>query len=509
MRLWVCLVALASALVVAPARADVKPNPLCSDGMVLQQKSQVSVWGTAEKGEKVTITFRDKEAGATADDGKWLVKIEAGDAGGPFPMTIKGNNTLEYKNVLVGEVWICSGQSNMDMRVGGCDNGDKEYARSADRNSNLRMFTVAQNRQYRPVDDVNGSWVEAGPKTVDDFSAVGYFFGRDLQKNLNIPVGLIHTSWGGTRAEAWTSKAALDGNDLFKKEHVNLDKKIRDVKDDPAKLLAKIDPNDPSALYNGMIYPILSYRIKGAIWYQGESNAGAAFAYRTLFPLMIDNWRKDFKQGDFPFLFVQLAPHGDMPKAPGDSNWAELREAQMLTLKLENTGMAVITDYGNEYDIHPTPKRPVGERLSLNARATVYAEKLEYSGPMFEKATVEGDTIVLSFTHPGKGLTSFEMEPTLERKDKDRSRFAYRARPGSEGVPLVGFTICGEDKKFYDAKAEIKGDKIVVRCDHVPKPTHVRYGWANHPICNLFNKEGLPASPFRTDDFPVTTQPKG
>jgi sialate O-acetylesterase len=471
------------------AWADVKPNAVCSDGMVLQQKAKTGVWGTADKGEKVTVTFRDKTYDATADDnGKWIVKVDTGAAGGPFPMTIKGNNTLEYKNVMVGEVWICSGQSNMEMHVGSCDKSDKDYAHSAAANPKLRMFTVGHNPQPQPVDNVNGSWVEAAPDKVDGFSAVAYFFGCDLQHRLDIPIGLIHTSIGGTPAEAWTSKAALTSNDLFK----NLP-----FKD-------KVGQNDPAALYNGMIYPLLSYGIKGSIWYQGESNAGRAFAYRTLFPLMIENWRKDFNQGDFPFYFVQLAPFGTTPQTPGDSNWAELREAQTMTLKLKNTGMAVITDFGNEYDIHPTPKRPVGERLALVARANTYGEKVEYSGPMFDKAAVEGDTIVLSFKHLGNGLTSFEMEPTLEKGGK----FAYRAKSGSDGAPLVGFTICGEDKKFHPAKAEIKGDKIVVRSAEVARPVAVRYAWADHPVCNLFNKDGLPASPFRTDDFPGITQPK-
>jgi sialate O-acetylesterase len=485
MRLRVFLVLLLWAAVSVNVWADVKPNTLCTDGMVLQQKAKVKVWGTADKGEKVLVTFRDKEASATTDDkGNWVVTLEAGAAGGPFPMTIKGNNTLEYKNVLVGEVWVCSGQSNMEMAVGSCDKTDKDYAQSAKPNPMLRTFNVQKNPAADPVSDVKGSWVEAAPNTVNGFTAVGYFFGRDLQQSLNVPVGLIHTSWGGTRVETWISKSVLNTKETVKNP---------------------TDPNAPSALYNGMINPLLNYGIKGAIWYQGESNAGNAFAYRTLFPQMIENWRKDFNQGDFPFLFVQLAPFGNTSKTPGENNWAELREAQLLTLKLKNTGMAVITDFGNEYDIHPTPKRPVGERLSLCARANTYGEKVEFSGPMFEAVKFEGDKAVLSFTHVGKGFVSLEMEPTLNNKE----RFAYRSKPGSDGAPILGFTVCGEDKKFYEAKAEFKGDKIVVTCDKVAKPVAVRFGWAMHPVCNVFNKEGLPASPFRTDDFPITTQPKG
>jgi sialate O-acetylesterase len=511
MRLRSILAMLLWTAIAIPALADVKPNAICTDGMVLQQQSKVKIWGTAEKGEKVSVKFRDKEASTTADDkGKWVVTLDSGEAGGPFPMTLTGNNTLQYKNVMVGEVWICSGQSNMEMAVGSCDKGDKDYAQSAKPNPMLRTFNVAKNAQYEPVEAVSGSWVEASPGTVNGFTAVGYFFGRDLQQKLNVPVGLIHTSWGGTRAEAWTSKGVLNGSEMFKNEHPGLDKQMEAFKTDPQKVKNPLHANSPSALYNGMIYPLLNCSIKGAIWYQGESNAGAAYKYRTLFPMMIENWRKDFAQGDFPFLFVQLAPFGSVAKTPGESDWAELREAQALTLKLKNTGMAVITDVGNEYDIHPTPKRPVGERLSLAARANVYGEKIEYSGPMYESKAIEGNKIVLSFTHIGKGLVSNEMEGTLERKDKNNgpSHFAWRVKPGTEGAPLMGFTICGEDKKFYDAKAEIMGDKVVVSCDQVVKPVAVRYAWAMHPVCNLFNKDGLPASPFRTDDFPVSTQPK-
>ncbi len=476
------------------ARADVKPSTICSEGMVLQQKSKANIWGTASKGEGVSVTFRDKTVETKADEaGNWVVAVDSGTAGGPFPLTIKGNNTIAYKGVLVGEVWICSGQSNMEANVGSyikCD--DMPYASSAPHNSMLRTFNVKKNPQTTPQSETSGNWIEADPKTVSNFTAVGYFFGRNLQENLKVPVGLIHTSWGGTRIETWMSESALAPYE----------------KADPKAKAG--NPNGASQLYNGMIAPILNYQVKGAIWYQGESNAGNAYKYRSMHPGMVENWRADFKNPDLAFYFVQLAPFGNTPKAPGASNWAELREAQTMTLKLKATGMAVITDFGSEYDIHPTPKRPVGERLALAARAQTYGEKIVYSGPMYKSFKVAGDTAIISFDHVDGGILGKEMVPTIERKNKDGMvvAAAYRVKEGSSNAPLLGFTVCGKDKVFHNAKAEIVGSTVVVSCEAVAEPIAVRYGWANHPICNLFNREGLPASPFRTDEFPVTTQPK-
>jgi sialate O-acetylesterase len=500
--MWLAVLAL---FLPAAARADVRPNTLCTEGMVLQQNEKTHIWGTADKGETVAVTFRDKTAQTTANDqGKWSVTIEPGAAGGPFEMTIQGKNKIAYKNVLVGEVWVCSGQSNMEWSVGGCNAGDKESATHEPHNANLRMFTVGKATTTTPQTDVKGSWVEADPKTVFGFSACGYFFGRDLQKALKVPVGLIHTSWGGTRAEAWTRKELLDGNPLFAAEHPNFKKALdtyEQNKGNDPKAKNPINANSPSVLYNAMIAPILPYTIKGAIWYQGESNAGAAAKYRTLFPMMIENWRKDWGIGDFPFYFVQLAPFLSVAKTPGESNWAELREAQTMTLGLKNTGMAVIVDYGNEYDIHPTPKQPVGERLSLNARALTYGEKIEYSGPMYKSMKVAGDKAILMFDHTGGGLVAKKLVPTLEREPKGggAKQAAWRVDPNATNPDLIGFAICGKDKVFHNAKAVIQGNEVVVSNPDVAEPVAVRYGWANHPLCGLFNREGLPASPFRTD----------
>jgi sialate O-acetylesterase len=269
------------------------------------------------------------------------------------------------------------------------------------------------------------------------------------------------------------------------------------------------NPNAASALYNGMIHPLLNYQVKGAIWYQGESNAGKAFMYRALQPAMIENWRADFKNPSLAFYFVQLAPFSAVKKTPGNSDWAELREAQTMTLKLKNTGMAVITDCGNEYDIHPTPKRPIGERLALAARAQTYGEKIVYSGPMYQSVKFDGNKAILSFDHVAGGLETRELVPTLERKNKEGVvAAAWRVKDGSTGAALAGFTVCGKDKVFHPAEARIVGATVVLTSDMVDAPIAVRYGWANHPICNLYNHEGLPASPFRTDSFPGITQPK-
>jgi sialate O-acetylesterase len=452
------------------ARAEVKPHALFTDGMVLQRDAKCTVWGTADPGEGVGLAILkgDDPVVATKErpadkNGKWSFELDLKEinlpAGGPYTMKIGGKNSITIKDVYVGDVWICSGQSNMEQHLSSTANAKEVIAESG--NSMIRLFTVPHKGVAEPATDINAKWQECSPKTAGSFSAVAYYFGRDLQKHLKVPIGLIHTSVGGTPAEAWTSKQALEA-------------------DPKLKYLAK----NGSKLYNGMIAPLLRYSIKGAIWYQGESNAGKAYEYRTLFPAMIKNWRTDFKQGDFPFLFVQIAPWQAIVTEPQESAWAELREAQLLTsLKVPNTAMAVITDVGDPKDIHPKQKEPVGARLALAARALAYKEKIEYSGPVYDSKQIDGNKIVLSFKHLGKGL---EMK----------------------GEALQGFTIAGEDKKFYNAKAEIKGDKVVVWCDKVEKPIAVRYGWANCPVVNLWNKDGLPASPFRTDDFPMLTAPK-
>jgi sialate O-acetylesterase len=493
------------------AFAAVKPHALISDGMVLQQGMNVPIWGKADEGENVTVRFQGQEVTATAKDGKWMVRLENLKPGGPFEMTIRGQNTLQLKNVFVGEVWICSGQSNMEWPVAASADAEKTTAGS--QNPLLRLFTVPKKPSSAPRSNVQGAWHECGPQTVRGFSAVAYFFGRDLQKALHVPVGLIHTSWGGTPAESWTSTAALEAEPALKylperQAHAlenypsSLDKYIADISKYKETVLQAIEgkrelpppptpPTPPgsnpwgaSTLYNGMIASLIPYAIRGAIWYQGESNANRAYEYRTLLPAMIKNWRKDWGEGDFPFLIVQLAPFMKIEPEPKESQWAELREAQLLTaLRVPNTGLAVITDVGDEMDIHPKKKQPVGARLTLAALALAYGEKIVYSGPIYSGIKVEGDRAVLSFQHIGSGLVA-------------------------KGGPLAGFTIAGPDHKFVNAQAEVRDGKVVVWSPMVQHPVAVRYGWANYPVGNLWNREDLPASPFRTDDFPILTQPK-
>jgi sialate O-acetylesterase len=484
-RRLVAALALAAAAGLCPAaRADVKLHPLFSDGMVLQQGVRCPVWGTADPDEEVSVSLQGDpplEARRTSagKDGKWQLELPRPAAGGPFTLTVKGKNTLTLKDVYVGEVWVCSGQSNMEWPVNLSANPKETVEHSA--NPKIRLFTVEHRVSDKPVTDlivnaknpsrVTGQWVECGPKTVGSFSAVAYFFGRDLHKALGVPVGLIHSSWGGTVAEAWTTRSALEAKADLK--HLI-----------PKGPIQPGVPNQGTVLFNGMIAPLIPYAIKGAIWYQGESNAGRAWEYRTLFPTMIESWREAWQQGSFPFLFVQLAPFLATTTVPEDTAWADLRDAQRYTsLKAKNTGMAVITDVGETSDIHPRRKEPVGARLALAARGIAYGEKAEYSGPVFRDLIVEGDKATILFSHVGKGLEA------------------------RGGLPL-GFTIAGEDQKFYTAHAEIKGDTVVVWHPNVAKPAAVRFGWANYPFVDLWNKDGLPASPFRTDDFPLVTEPK-
>ena len=451
------LVLISTCLAIAAAGfAAVKPSPLFSDNAVLQQGIKIPVWGTADDGEKITVRLQGQTARTTARHGVWIVRLDPLTPGGPFTMRI---NDLEIDNLLVGEVWVCSGQSNMQWTIDRAEAPDKIKAGAAD--PRLRLLTVP--RMANPVKNPALTWRECGPDTVGDFSAVGYHFGRSLRADLKTPVGLISCSWGGTPAETWTSRRCLSS--------------------DPA--LAGVlsyelkNQNRPAALYNAMLSHLVPYGIRGAIWYQGESNTGRAWEYRNLFPAMIRCWRDAWGQGDFPFLFVQLAPFHEVENQPTESAWAELRESQLLTV----LGMAVITDYGDPKDIHPLPKAPVGERLALAARGIAYGHDVVYSGPVYRSLHTDGDRAVLAFDHVGGGLV---------------------ARDGE----IRGFTIRGEDRRWVNARAEIVGRTVVVSSPEVTNPVAVRYGWADCPIVNLYNAEGLPASPFRTDNFPMVTQPR-
>ena len=488
-------------MMLAKGFANVKPNSLFSNNMVLQRGVEVPVWGTADDAEKVTVEFNGQKVSTVAKNGKWIVKLKELKASNkPSMMIIYGNNTIKIENILVGEVWVCSGQSNMDMTMSSAwpkhiINWEEEIA--AANYPLIRQFHVAHKASDTLVTDAKTSWIICDTVSVKDYSAVGYFFAKNLFKSMKVPIGLLFSAYAGTPAEKWTSRGCLESNDLLKPciaEQNNAQKKyleelkifnsskdslIAKWKDDSlaASINNKAIPNKPkapwasegvaSSLYNGMINPLIPFAIKGVIWYQGEGNSRNAKRYQTLFPAMINDWRANWHQDQFPFLFVQIAPYYNiMP---------DIREAQLLTLnKVSNTAMAVITDCGDSLAIHPAQKQQVGYRLSLSARAIAYKENIEYSGPLYKGFEVKGNTIEISFTHIGKGLLAKDGE-------------------------LIGFTIASSDKKFIPAKAVISGDKIIVSSSSISNPVAVRYGWSNYPVVNLFNAEGLPASPFRTD----------
>jgi sialate O-acetylesterase len=454
-------------LVATAAQAAVTLPAVIGNDMVLQRGMPAPIWGWADKGEEVTVTIAgQKHVTKAGDDGRWKVTLDKLAVGQPLEMTVEGSSgsRTTLKNILVGEVWVCSGQSNMEMGVGACNDAAKEIA--AAKYPNIRLFTVKRAEVAQPATDVKGKWTPCSPQTVaadgwGGFSATAYFFGRKLYRELKVPIGLIHTSWGGTPAESWTSRKALEANPVLK----------------------PLAQGKSSFLYNGMIAPLIPYAIRGAIWYQGEANVGAAYRYRTLFPAMIANWRADWGEGNFPFIFVQIAPFNYHNGGADPRACAELWEAQRMTLDAApHTGMAVTTDITDLNDIHPKNKQEVGRRLALWALANVYGKKLVYSGPIYKSMTVEGDKIRLRFDHRGGGL---------------------KAR---DGRPLNEFTIAGADQKFVPAEAEIDGDTIVVRSDKVGEPVAVRYAWHDDATPNLANKEGLPASPFRTDKWKGVTE---
>ena len=457
-----------AALLSPAARADVKLPKIFGDHMVLQQKAEVAVWGWADAGEEVTVTLGDAKATAKAGDGgKWMTKIATPAAGGPLELKVKGKNEIVLKDVLAGEVWLASGQSNMEWSVAQSLNPAEE-AKAADF-PQIRMIKVAKNPSEKTVEDIQGEWKVCTPENVPAFSACGYYFARQLHKELGVPVGIINSSWGGTICEAWACREALEKDPDFKPIL------------DRAAVFKPANPNQAAVLFNGMINPLVPYGIKGAIWYQGESNHTRAAQYAKLFPAMIADWREHFAQGDFPFLFVQLAPFQYGMEDP--RLLAECWEAQTKTLAVKNTGMAVTTDIGDVKDIHPKNKQEVGRRLALWALAKTYGKQdLVYSGPLYKSQEIEGNKIRLKFEHSGGGLVA-----------------------GSD-KPLSHFQIAGEDQNFVDATATIDGETVVVTSEKVAKPVAVRFAWHKTAEPNFFNRAGLPASPFRTDDFPLLTK---
>ena len=498
------LVGIVLAFAVTSADAAVTLPELFSDHMVLQREKEVPVWGTAEPGEKVTVEFDDKKVEATADgEGKFMARLPAMKASAaPGTLKVSGDKTsepLEFQHVLVGDVWICSGQSNMQWSVRQSANPDEEAANAS--YDQIRFFQVPRRSSTQaskgleraeattqPAQKMQARWAVCTPQTAAEFSAVGYYFGREIHKTQDVPVGLIQNAWGGMPVESFMSEEAIKADPDF---HVLLEKRQKAATQEAKGPRGQVrPPNGPqwaTNIYNRMVYPLLPYAIKGTIWYQGESNAGRAEQYRKLFPAMIADWRKQFGQGDFPFLFVQLANFaagGPSPEQPADSDWAELREAQAMALKAApNTGMAVIIDIGESKDIHPKNKQDVGKRLALAAQKLAYGkDDIAYSGPIYREMEVEGNKVRIKFDH-AKGL---------------------KAKDGQ----VKGFAVAGEDQKFVWAEAKIDQEEVIVWSDKVEKPVAVRYGWANDPAVSLYNGADLPASPFRTDDWPMVTAGK-
>ena len=509
----------------ALARADVKLPSIFTDHMVLQRGEPVAVWGTAAGGEEVKVSFAGQTKTMKADHkGKWKVTLDSlRENAKPAELVVAGKNTVTIKDVLVGEVWICSGQSNMQWTVSSSNNAEQEI--KAAKFPAIRMFNIDRETSMTPQDDCKGAWFEANSQNVGSFSAVGYFFGRNLHQALNVPVGLINTSWGGTRVEAWTSMEALKQRPSAKamlddwvksaktyneaKEKADYEKRAADYKALRAKLdaeNAKLPPDKrkpiprgpqppvhpeknqhyPASIYNRMIASIIPYGVKGAIWYQGESNQRRAMQYQELLPTMINDWRTRWAD-EFSFYIVQLAEFGNGKPPTTEAGvpdvWAELQEAQLLTaLTLPKTGLAVTNDIGEEKDIHPKNKQEVGRRLALWALAKDYGKAgALYSGPIYKG----------SKTEDGKVRVTFDQATGLKTRDGKA--------PGT-------FQIVGADQKWQWAKAKIDGESVVVWNDAVKKPVGVRYAWtAWSKDDNLVNKDGLPASCFRTDDFLPST----
>ncbi|SNR54340.1 sialate O-acetylesterase [Lutibacter agarilyticus] len=627
-------------------RAEVSLADIFSDHMVLQRNMDLKIWGTADSEEELTLSFNGQNVKTKANNkGEWSLVLKPMSEGGPFVMTVEGKNKVVLKDILIGDVWVCSGQSNMGWTVKQSNNAEEEISNA--KYPNIRLFSVPHNVSNIPLTEIpNRSWQICSPQTIRDFTAVGYFFGRNLHLEIGVPIGLINSSYGGTCVETWTSKESiaklpnyegfdkkieafdieeernkkrnklrsvlgelpknetgmadkwmlpdtdrsdwssmqlpnewenqgygdLDGvvwfshdvdlnfdntadkielhlgiiddsdivwvngvkvgetnwgfntkriysipQEAIKSGKNNITIRVQDRRNKGGFLAPKTDfyinlgndkvslsgkwkfkvdkvydnfdisPNaQPSLLYNAMIHPLIPYGIKGVIWYQGENNAPRGMEYRITFPNMINNWRQDWKQGDFPFLFVQLANFGAPNNMPSNSNWAELRESQTKALKLENTGMALAIDLGEAFNIHPKNKQDVGERLALAVQKIAYNKNIVHSGPQYKSIKIKGNKAIISFDYVGSGL---------EVKNKNDQ--------------LKEFEIAGKDQRFYKAVAKIEGDNIIVWSEKVSNPVAVRFAWANNPAeFNFYNKEGLPALPFRTDDWKGVTDGK-
>ncbi len=464
---------------------------------MFQRSEKVPIWGWADPGEEVFVTL-GAIAGKTAADtaGKWRIDLDLRQAGaGPFDLVARGKNEVTVGDVVVGEVWLCVGQSNMEMRLGGTQDAKEVIAQT--NNPSLRHFRVERNSVAAPADDVVGKWVTATPLGAHEFTAVGFYFGQALQNALHAPVGLVHSSWGGSLAESWMSEEALQSDEVVKKHVANLRNRNATSTQSPP------PSRTPSALFNGMVSPLIPYAIVGAIWYQGESNVGAGqgAVYPQLLTTLIRDWRNRWKR-DLPFYICQLPNFQAKPTSPGlPSLWAEFREGQTKFLDTPHTAQAILIDTGEEGTVHPRNKKDVGERLARIALAKDYGQAVVFSGPVFQSAAVEEGKIRLKFTHTEGGLIAKPLPRTYQPLSiKPDTVPLMRNSPKSE---LEGFVVCGEDHKWVWADAQIEGNDVLVWSAQVAHPVATRYSWANNPTCNLYNAAGLPAAPFRTDKPPL------
>ncbi len=508
---------LAAFLTLVPAvKAELRVPAIIGDHMVLQQNQADPIWGWDTPGTKITVSFAGQSYTTTAGtDGKWKVKLAPLPANAtPQTLTISGSTKRELQDVLIGEVWMCSGQSNMRWTLAGVWNGDLEAA--ASKLPNLRLIIVPNVGTQELQNDFKGGWEASTPESAKKFSAVGFLYGRYLHQILNVPVGLIDNSWGGSVAEAWVRRSSLEQDPRFKPLVESVVKKEAAVQTEKANLdyaqamtqwkaaaeKAKVEKQTPPGapesphqwltgnqrlgnIFAGVLNPTIGYGLKGVIWYQGEGNAGRAYEYASLFPFLIEQWRKEWGQGDFPFYWVQLANYLPEKPTPGDSAWAELRESQAKTLQLTNTGQAVIIDLGEGKTIHPKNKHDVAARLVRWALVKDYGLKLPYRSPEFKRLTIVSNLATVTFDCFGSQLRTFGVE---------------QAR---------GFAVCGADKAWHWATGKIAGtNQVEVTSQEVPAPVAVRYAWADNPACNLFSNDGLPVTPFRTDDFQMVTEPK-
>ncbi len=494
------------------SQAQLSLPSIFGDHMVLQQKQANPVWGWAAPGEKVTVEIHGQSHMTQADQqGHWKINLRPIPVGGPYQMRIEGEFSKFFlDDILVGEVWICSGQSNMAWALRNTNSA--ELATLTADYPNIRLITVPRVGTQEAQDDFQGEWTACSPESVPDFSAVGYFFGRRLHHALDVPIGLIDNAWGGSAAEAWVKREVLEEDEKYdelmawwkeKEASYDYESELEAWEKQAAEWDAASEadrqprrprrPGDlmagnhrPANIYNGVLHPTIGYGIKGVIWYQGESNASRAYQYRDLFPLMIQHWREEWKQGDFPFYYVQLADFREESEEPGDSDWAELREAQTMTMdRLPNVGEAVIIDVGEGRDIHPRNKQTVADRLARWALAKDYGKEIQFRGPAYQSMKIEGNKIILTFNHVGQGLYSFDTQEPQ------------------------GFTIADKDKKFVRAEAKIiNSTTMEVWSSDVENPIAIRYAWADNPVCNMYNRDGLPMTPFRTDDWPGVTAGK-